>query len=160
MPHPRPISNPAPEEPQACSIPYTPLLSLPGHTQVTFQELLIALRAVDCVSPRGTHARGFAVTRPVDAPPRDRDARDRERERDYRASPQPLPSVWVLEAHARTPGGAPSSSGGGTRDRDKPSYLIDRSTNVLYSRPLSAQDWPMPVGKVRCCWGARGFGRT
>lgn len=31
----------------------------PPVPQVTFQDLLIALRAVDCTSPRGQHARGF-----------------------------------------------------------------------------------------------------
>lgn len=37
---------------------------IPFATQVTFKEILIALHAVDCSSPKGTHARAFRASPP------------------------------------------------------------------------------------------------
>ncbi len=87
---------------------------LPVHCapQVSFQEILVALRAVDCVSGKGTHARGFgasggAAHRGADTERggsgAGRDAGGYGSSRDgrsgggSRAGDEELPSVWELQ---------------------------------------------------------------
>ncbi|KAG2427358.1 hypothetical protein HXX76_012552 [Chlamydomonas incerta] len=86
-----------------------------GVGQVTFAELLRAMRAADLTSARGTHANSWGAMGQRAA-----------------AVSYDMPTTWRLEPYR-------------WGDRE---VLLDAATQVVYSRPTAAGEWPVPLGRI------------
>ncbi|GAX77102.1 hypothetical protein CEUSTIGMA_g4548.t1 [Chlamydomonas eustigma] len=116
--------------------------------QITFQDVLRAVRAVELETPRGKHARGFrAGTSPPGRPGgTSSGASAGGGGRSFQASRvyddyEP----WVLEAYARA-----------GRGRE---FLVDMESGTLYTRPKTPSlEYPAPVGRLEADSATRGGG--
>ncbi|KAG2493237.1 hypothetical protein HYH03_008653 [Edaphochlamys debaryana] len=95
------------------------LYDVEGVGQVTFSELLRALRAADLHSARGSHATGWAAAVSSSRSGAGGGLYD-------------SPSVWRLEAYR-------------WNNKD---VLLDPATRVIYSKPQTEAEWPTPLGRL------------